>query len=160
MLFVKKVVTCYLICEASRFCTYFSLMLICAHPCALLASATAASCCVASEKQRGLGRCMMQRMPAKKRTQGALIKRAKQSPDLKRSVSLKFSSASDFFDSLHCILMQCLFCVFLIMVSYLSTLYLTAESFRKLVNIFDNTRVLVRSGLTLNVILQLLSKLR
>ena len=44
--------------------------------------------------------------------------------------------------------------------SDLGTFYLTAESFRKLVNVFDNTRVLVGSGFTLNVILQFLCKLR
>ncbi len=44
--------------------------------------------------------------------------------------------------------------------SYLSAFYLTAESFRELVNIFDNTRILGGSGLTLNMVLHFSWKLR
>ncbi len=40
-------------------------MLICAHPCALLASATAASCCVASEKKRVQGRALLSSVSGK-----------------------------------------------------------------------------------------------
>ena len=43
--------------------------------------------------------------------------------------------------------------------TYLCTLYLTAESFGELLYIFDNTGILVRSGLALNVILKLLGEL-